>query len=51
MIRRLLGRCLLVFALFYLLTHPASAAELVNHAVHALGGAADNIAGFVTGLN
>ncbi|GII65639.1 hypothetical protein Skr01_57240 [Sphaerisporangium krabiense] len=51
MLRKLTGRALLVLAVFYLLTQPASAAELVGHTVNALDALADNIAGFVSGLN
>jgi hypothetical protein len=49
--RRFLGRLLLVFAMFYLFTHPVSAAALVNHAIGALTSATDSLAGFVTGLD
>ncbi|MEV4183418.1 hypothetical protein AB0J28_18500 [Streptosporangium canum] len=50
-LRKLITRALLVFCLFFLFTRPASAADLVNHAVTVLHAAADNIAGFVTSLN
>ncbi|WP_160330453.1 hypothetical protein [Sphaerimonospora mesophila] len=50
-LRKLITRSLLLFALFYLFTRPASAAEIVNHTMHALHGAADGLAGFLTRLN
>ncbi|WP_327047118.1 hypothetical protein OG320_04300 [Microbispora sp. NBC_01189] len=51
MLRKLLVRCLLLFAVFYLVTNPLSAAEVVKHAVHVLNAAADNLTGFLTRLN
>jgi len=51
MLRKFIARAVLLFALFYLFTRPASAAEVVNRTVSVLHVAADNVAGFLTHLN
>ncbi|MCT9929564.1 hypothetical protein N5079_04945 [Planotetraspora sp. A-T 1434] len=51
MLRKLVVRAVVLFALFYLFTHPASAAGLVNQAVRAAHAAADDLAGFLSILN